>query len=393
MTSVMIRKNDQIMMSLVHYFVTKENYSPIHVQGVKDEVWLENLNGPYRVIRISSNSIINEEQYNFDVFKVKHVIKQIKKKTLSFKMNTLNIYLDMNKKVKVNNNDNIYNINVTSLNEVKKNPSLKAIFPDIDKELIEAHDGLELIINVTNDINEKTEKDNRLFAKVFSPKKIIFTNLIALICFIMYIILVIKSGNLLIFDADTLALLGANNLALVKSGEIWRLLTAAFLHGGLIHIVVNMYSLFILGTQVETFIGKWKFLFIYIVSAISGSLLSLVFAEPNVVSVGASGALFGLMGSLLYFGYHYRLYLSDAIKNQIIPIIIINLLIGFTVSRIDNVAHIIDNVAHIGGLIGGYLASMAFGIENKSEKRDMINGWIVLILYIAFLSYVVFFVR
>ena len=393
MTSVMIRKTDQIMMSLVHYFVTKENYSPIHVQGVKDEVWLENLNGPYRVIRISSNSIINEEQYNFDVFKVKHVIKQIKKKTLSFKMNTLNIYLDMNKKVKVNNNDNIYNINVTSLNEVKKNPSLKAIFPDIDKELIEAHDGLELIINVTNDINEKTEKDNRLFAKVFSPKKIIFTNLIALICFIMYIILVIKSGNLLIFDADTLALLGANNLALVKSGEIWRLLTGAFLHGGLIHIVVNMYSLFILGTQVETFIGKWKFLFIYIVSAISGSLLSLVFAEPNVVSVGASGALFGLMGSLLYFGYHYRLYLSDAIKNQIIPIIIINLLIGFTVPRIDNVAHIIDNVAHIGGLIGGYLASMAFGIENKSEKRDMINGWIVLILYIAFLSYVVFFVR
>ena len=393
MTSVMVRKNDQIMMSLVHYFVTKENYSPIHVQGVKDEVWLENLNGPYRVIRISSNSIINEEQYNFDVFKVKHVIKQIKKKTLSFKMNTLNIYLDMNKKVKVNNNDNIYNINVTSLNEVKKNPSLKAIFPDIDKELIEAHDGLELIINVTNDINEKTEKDNRLFAKVFSPKKIIFTKLIALICFIMYIILVIKSGNLLIFDDDTLALLGANNLALVKSGEIWRLLTAAFLHGGLIHIVVNMYSLFILGTQVETFIGKWKFLFIYIISAISGSLLSLVFAEPNVVSVGASGALFGLMGSLLYFGYHYRLYLSDAIKNQIIPIIIINLLIGFTVPRIDNVAHIIDNVAHIGGLIGGYLASMAFGIENKSEKRDMINGWIVLILYIAFLSYVVFFVR
>ena len=83
MASIMIRKNDQIMMSLVHYFVTKENYSPIHVQGVKDEIWLENLNGPYRVIRISCNRVINEEQYNYDMFKMEHIIKQIKRKTLS----------------------------------------------------------------------------------------------------------------------------------------------------------------------------------------------------------------------------------------------------------------------------------------------------------------------
>ena len=386
MTSVTIRKNDQIMMSLVHYFVTKENYSPIHVQGVQDEIWLENLNGPYRVIRISSHAIINEEQYKFDVFKVKHVIKQIKKKTLSFKMNTLNIYLDMSKKVPFNNNANMFTINVDSLKEIKKDPNLKAIFPDIDKNLIEARDGIELIMNVTNDINKKTEKENRLFAKVFSPKKIIITKIIIILCFIMYLLSVIKSGNLLIFDQYSLASLGANNLILVQNGQIWRLLTAAFLHGGLIHFIVNMYSLFIIGTQVETFIGKWKFLFVYIISAITGCMLSLVFSNATVISVGASGALFGLMGALLYFGYHYRLYLSGAIKNQIIPIILLNLIIGFTVSRIDN-------VAHIGGLIGGYLAAMAIGIENKSEKRDIINGWIVLILYIIFLSYIIFFVK
>ena len=340
MTSVTIRKNDQIMMSLVHYFVTKENYSPIHVQGVQDEIWLENLNGPYRVIRISSHAIINEEQYKFDVFKVKHVIKQIKKKTLSFKMNTLNIYLDMSKKVPFNNNANMFTINVDSLKEIKKDPNLKAIFPDIDKNLIEARDGIELIMNVTNDINKKTEKENRLFAKVFSPKKIIITKIIIILCFIMYLLSVIKSRNLLIFDQYSLASLGANNLILVQNGQIWRLLTAAFLHGGLIHFIVNMYSLFIIGTQVETFIGKWKFLFVYIISAITGCMLSLVFSNATVISVGASGALFGLMGALLYFGYHYRLYLSGAIKNQIIPIILLNLIIGFTVSRIDNVAHI-----------------------------------------------------
>ena len=91
MPNLTIRKSDQIMMSLVHYFVTKENYAPIHVQGVKDEIWLENLDGPYRIIRITCNSVINEEQYKFDIFKMKHVMKQIKKKTLSFKVNALNI--------------------------------------------------------------------------------------------------------------------------------------------------------------------------------------------------------------------------------------------------------------------------------------------------------------
>ena len=78
MSNVMIKKSDQVMMSLVHYFVTKENYAPINVQGVKDEIWLENLEGPYRIIRISCNSIINEEQYKFDIFKMKHIMKPIR---------------------------------------------------------------------------------------------------------------------------------------------------------------------------------------------------------------------------------------------------------------------------------------------------------------------------
>ena len=153
MPSVIIRKNEQIMMSLVHYFVTKENYSPINVQGVKDEIWLENLDGPYRVIRISCNKVINDEQYKFDLFKVQHIIKQIKKKTLSFKMNALNIYLDLDKKVEPRLYNNIETINVNSLNDIKKNKELKEIFPNLENELLDTKDGLDLIINVTHDIN------------------------------------------------------------------------------------------------------------------------------------------------------------------------------------------------------------------------------------------------
>ncbi len=385
MSNVLIRKSDQVMMSLVHYFITKENYAPINVQGVKDEIWLENLNGPYRIIRISCNSIINEEQFEFDIFKMKHIMRQIKKKTMSFKINALNICLDLSKKVDEGNIKNIETIRVEDIKDIFNSEIVKS-FPSIKNELLETDDGLELIINVTNDINEKTEKENEKFNDVFSPKRIIFTNIISLICILMYVIVGIYGYNFFNFDANVLAKFGANNILLIKNGEMWRLLTCAFLHVGLIHLVVNMYSLRVIGPSVEGLIGKGKFVFIYLISAISASLMSLVFVDSNIVSVGASGAIFGLMGALLYFGYHYRLYLNDAIKTQIIPVILFNLIIGFMMPGIDN-------GAHIGGLIGGYLATMAIGIKNKSEKKDMINGWIVLILYLAFLSYIVFFVK
>ena len=101
------------------------------------------------------------------------------------------------------------------------------------------------------------------------------------------------------------------------------------------------------------------------------------------ISAGASGAVFGLLGSLLYFGYHYRIYLGSVIKSQIIPLIIINLLIGFSISGIDN-------AAHIGGLIGGILITMALGVKYKSTTFDKINGWIITTIYIGFLIYMAF---
>ena len=153
MSNVLIRKSDQVMMSLVHYFVTKENYAPINVQGVKDEIWLENLNGPYRIIRISCNSIINEEQFEFDIFKMKHIMRQIKKKTMSFKINALNICLDLSKKVDEGNIKNIETIRVEDIKDIFNSEIVKS-FPSIKNELLETDDGLELIINVTNDINE-----------------------------------------------------------------------------------------------------------------------------------------------------------------------------------------------------------------------------------------------
>ena len=375
-----LNKNDEIVMSLVHYFITEENYTPIVVKGVKDEIWLENLDGPYRIIRINSNYIHNDEQYKFDQFKTKKVMEQIKKKTLSISMNTLNIFLNLGDNVHLPEDEkNISSIKFTDIDEVLKDKNIITVFPNIKDKLIKDKEGIDLIVNVTNDINAKTVEKNKVFTKIFEPKKMIITPIIIAICVLVFIAMYIWGRGS--EDTITLLMFGANFRPLVQAGEVWRLATSMFLHIGIIHLLVNMYSLLIIGRQLESFLGKWKFLIVYLGSGILGSLLSVVIHSS--ISAGASGAIFGLLGSLLYFGYHYRLYLGTVLKTQVIPIIIINLLIGFMVPGIDN-------FAHIGGLVGGYLITMAVGIPGKSKKNDRINGIIVLTLLIVFLCYMLF---
>lgn len=374
-----MNKNDEIVMSLVHYFITEENYTPIVVRGVKDEIWLENLEGPYRIIRINSNYIHNDEQYKFDIFKTKKVVKQIKKKTLSLNMNTLNIFLNLGDNVHMNEDKDISSIKFTDIDEVLENKNIIKVFPNIRNKLIKDKEGIDLIVNVTNDINAKTVEDNKVFTKIFEPKKMLVTPIIIALCIIVFIATYIWGGG----SEDTLTLLffGANYRPLIQIGQVWRLVTSMFLHAGIVHLFVNMYSLYIIGKQLESFLGHIKFLLVYLGSGIIGSLLSVVVGTS--ISVGASGAIFGLLGSLLYFGYHYRLYLGAVLKTQIIPVIFINLLIGFVVPGINN-------YAHIGGLIGGYLFTMALGVPGKARKTDRINGIIVLVLLVAFLSYLLF---
>ena len=367
---------DELIMKLVHYFVTKENYAPILVNGVKNEIWLENLDANYKIVRINSNYIHNNEQFELDLYKINNVGKQIKKKTLSRKLKTLNILTDINDEVKIDNNKNIDNIIIRSDSDLNKEDVIN-LFPKINEEEIKDLHGLDFLINVSNDINNKTEKENEFYEKVFSPKKIVATKVLILINVIVFVLsfLLSETG---IYDVFTNFAL---NKYYVKSGEIYRLITCGFLHADIIHLFCNMYSLYIIGTQLETFIGKKKFVIVYFISMITGSLLSCVMS--NSWSVGASGAIFGLIGSLIYFGYHYRIYLGSVIKSQIIPLLILNLGIGFIIPNIDV-------SAHVGGLVGGLLSTMVVGIENKSDKKDSINGIICLMILIIFLTIILF---
>ena len=378
--AVTMDKKDEMIMRLVHYFITEENYSPIVVNGVKDEIWLQNQEGPYKIIRINANYIHNKEQYEFDILKLRNVMRQVKRKTLSWSMNALNILLDVNEDVSLEDNKNIASVALKNGALIKSKKVLD-IFPDINHKMLLNEKGLDLMIDVTNDINKKTDRENKVYESIFKPKKIVVTNiLIVLNILVFFVVFALSGANLNVLH---LLRYGALNSVLVQNGEFWRLITAGFLHGGIFHLLFNMYSLYIIGTQIENFVGKWKFLAIYFCSMITASLMSCVIS-PNSVSVGASGAIFGLLGALVYFGYHYRLYLGSVLRNQIIPLILFNLLLGFMVSGIDN-------AAHIGGLIGGLLVSMALGVQKREGKQDRINGIITFSIYLLFLIYLVFF--
>ena len=209
--------------------------------------------------------------------------------------------------------------------------------------------------------------------KIFSSKKPFVTYALMLLCVLIFVVDWISGGFL--------TLMGANSGVLVKYGQVWRIVTCMFLHAGLIHLGLNMYSLFIVGPRVEDFFGKWKFLLIYFISGISGSILSIGL-NGDVVSVGASGAIFGLFGALAYFGYSYRGYIGAIIKSQILPVIGYNLLMGILIKGIDM-------WAHVGGLIGGIIAAYALGtIENKKYSASNIC---LLILYMIFIVYLAFF--
>ena len=375
---ITLSEKDNLAMKLLHYFIIEKGYTLILLQGVENEFWLENLDEEYKIVRIVANYIHNDEQYKFDVFKTNRILRKIKAKTLSLRLNTLSIFLDLGNTVHLEEQQtkNLTAIEIKEDQDVKKNKVLKTYFPDLAKKLKFSEKGLELFVKVTNDINEHNANDQKKISKVFTPKKPIITYILLALNFAMFLI------PSLLGNMDQFYNWGATYGPFIRMGQYYRLLTGAFIHGGIFHLLFNMYALLIIGSQLESFIGKSRYLLVYLFSAICASLLSITM-NGNVASVGASGAIFGLLGALLYFGYHYRVYLGGVIKSQIIPIIVINLVLGFMMPDVDN-------AAHIGGLIGGCLMMMGVGVQYKSSTSEKINGCIMSIIYLIFLLYMGF---
>ena len=133
----------------------------------------------------------------------------------------------------------------------------------------------------------------------------------------------------------------------VAEGQWYRMLTAAFLHGGIVHLAFNMYFLWIIGTAMEVTIGRWRYLALYLVSALAGSAGALLIS-PNVPTVGASGALFGILGAAVVFERQG----SHVLGGQALGIALINFALTFLIPNISF-------GGHLGGFVGGILCGLA----------------------------------
>ena len=174
---------------------------------------------------------------------------------------------------------------------------------------------------------------------------------------ILYLVSSALSGNIADMDMQTLVDMGAlyGPLTVLK-GEWWRLFTAMFLHGGMTHILMNMFSLYLIGRGVEMYFEKKAYIAIYLFSGLLGGLASL-YMHPLSVGIGASGAIFGVFGALAGFFLAHRDKIAShsyAFMKDFAIVLGINLVLGLSIPSIDVSAHIGGLVA---GLIGGFVIS------------------------------------
>tara|TARA_B100000575_G_C23099732_1_gene634443 strand:- start:697 stop:1539 length:843 start_codon:yes stop_codon:yes gene_type:complete len=159
-------------------------------------------------------------------------------------------------------------------------------------------------------------------------------------------------------STGVLVVLGAMVGERVGDGEVWRLISCLFLHGDGTHILLNGLALYGLGRLCESVYGPVRFLWLFLVAGMCGSTLSWL--GGNAASVGASGSIFGLMGACIVFGYRYRLvlppHIGDMFRRKLLPWVGLNLAIGVVIP-------FIDNLGHLGGLVGG--AVMAMVVSNR----------------------------
>lgn len=229
-----------------------------------------------------------------------------------------------------------------------ENSSIETIVVDKDaKEVLHYSPygaNVAMIINKILSFIKNTEVQER--KKEFS----IITYVLIIANIIMYILTAFLSGSILNINSTVLAFLGAKVNTLIEQGQYYRLVTSMFLHGGLIHLAANMYALNIIGPAVEKAFGKVKYILIYFIGGIVGSLCSYRFSEA--MSIGASGAIFALLGATLVFLLKMRDKFGKSMVKNILSVIGTNIFIGLVLPNIDN-------FAHIGGLVGGIVVSLA----------------------------------
>ncbi|MDY7430714.1 rhomboid protease YqgP [Bacillus sp. V26] len=356
--------------------------------GESDEIWLEAPDkSSHDLIRLFKQNIDFRQEIARDIEvqaeRVEHVRKSIGKRHLML----LNVLISA--EAPVDDWEEIaekpfekgqVSVETALVTGTSLHEDLQAVFPSLDAvEWTEDRDSLEHVQMAKEhffSLVQKQEEQRKKEAAFFQNGKPIFTYLFIALQLVMFFLLEINGGST---NTETLVAFGAKENGLIAAGEWWRLLTPIVLHIGLAHLAFNTLALWSVGTAVERMYGSGRFLQIYLAAGITGSIASFVFSPYP--SAGASGAIFGCLGALLYVAVSNRKMFLKTIGTNIIVIILINLGFGFAVSNIDN-------SGHIGGLAGGFLAAAALGLPKaKDWGKKMVSAILLAALAGGFLYY------
>lgn len=178
---------------------------------------------------------------------------------------------------------------------------------------------------------------------------------------ILFVVMILSGVHPIEPDGNDLLLWGANLRSRVMNGELWRLITACFIHIGVMHLLMNMYALVYIGLQLEPLLGKRKFLLAYFITGLLASTVS-IYWHDRTISAGASGAIFGMYGVFL------ALLLTNLLEHHTRKSLLSSILIFVIYNLVNGLQAGIDNAAHIGGLLSGIVVGMVLipGLKRNS---------------------------
>lgn len=364
--------------------IRDEGYEIIHLNADKSEIWLERYEQKTsKVIRLIHKDFDWKNQLKSDIISVFQRVKALQKLLVGKKIEVSNIYLSsyepvdsweellqpMTLKERKSVMMRVFYFttekNEDELARFNKETSLNFISDTQLPMLEEQEQTVQLYkVNLTRHLHLKNkEREN-----VFTYGKPFFTYILIAINLFMFMMLETNGSSL---DVQHLIDNGAKYNPAILDGEWWRILSSMFLHIGVFHLLMNMLALYYLGTTVERIYGSARLLFIYFLAGIGGGIVSFAFSVN--VSAGASGALFGLFGALLFFGLIHQKVFLQTMGRGLLFIVGLNIVFGFLIPQIDM-------GAHLGGLIFGFIAA---AIVHLPKKRHMKLQSLAIVAYVT----------
>ncbi|WP_162632640.1 rhomboid family intramembrane serine protease [Paraliobacillus zengyii] len=371
---------------LTDYLIHQQGFDIVFIDNRQTEVWLQRTKRKQNhVIRLTNQEFDWKNQLKIDVDRTYTNAKKLAKLFLGRNIELHNVYVakhapvddweSLNETKKINQGK-FTNMHVYYLNDENRSDEKERLFQETSVEPIEFNlprdvlDMERITQYLKVSILGEFQQIQNTSTKIFEYAKPFYTYVLLVINVLMFLLLEWQGGST---STETLIRYGAKYNPAILDGEWWRIVSSMFLHIGFLHLVMNMFALHIVGSLVERIYGVKRFLFIYFGSGILGGITSFAFSPQ--LAAGASGAIFGLFGALLFFGLHYRRIFFQTMGWNIIVIIAFNIIFGFVVQQIDN-------GAHIGGLVGGFIASgIAFFPKKKLIKQQSmaIFGYIIII--------------